>query len=89
MFELLAQGLANDLIVGGSSLAVGSIVTLLIKRGFELRVGNTGKTNGKYNAELCRRLHAEIDQDRQNTREDMRYIRQRLDEIMLHIKGGN
>lgn len=63
MFEMLGQGLVTDAIWGVGGVGV-TVLALLIKRGFELRVGRNStedKSNGKYNAELCQRLHADID----------------------------
>ena len=49
------------------------------------RLFRNGNGNGKYNKELCKRLHAEIDEDRKNGREDMKYMRRQIGRISAHL----
>ena len=48
-----------------------------------------GPGGSKYNPELCKRLHDQIDRDRENNREDMIYFRKQLDKIVTHLHIPN
>lgn len=48
---------------------------------------NGGRTK-RYNPDLCKRLHDEIDEERRSTREDIQHIRERLDDIFVEVTRG-
>lgn len=99
MIWILAQGMVTDAIWGVGGVGV-TVLALLIKRGFELRVGNRhsheDKPDGAYNAELCHHLHAEIDRRQEATDEavgklsdkmstNFASVHQKIDRIAEHL----
>lgn len=100
MISILAQGLGQDAALVGGGVAL-TVATLLIKRGFQLRVGTDNdkdQEKGTYNAQLCRRMHAEIDR-RQNVADaaigklsekvstNFASVHQKIDRIAEHLMG--